>query len=117
MRKCVHGKWRRRELGALCSDANCERTLSPLKCFCDAGWIGELCDQKKCANGPNGKMCTDNGVCVNGECSCNEDYMGTVCDQHVCNKRGDFDNDTCTCFDTFWGEHCERKMCRTSSRD
>ena len=44
------------------------------RCICDAQWLGEACEVRRCPNDCSGK-----GKCVDGQCVCNDPYRGKDC--------------------------------------
>ncbi|RLW07776.1 hypothetical protein DV515_00003860 [Chloebia gouldiae] len=67
-------------------------------CYCEAGWHGDKCEfqcditpweiKKRCTS-PDGKICSNRGTCVCGECTCHDvDPTGDW---------GDIHGDTCEC--------------------
>merc|ERR1711981_1543701 len=75
-------------------------------CKCQPGYHGEACGQKdcpmrQCPTNDLTKMCSGNGLCVNGTCSCHDMFFGTDCGHKKCPKdcsgHGTCDTMTGTC--------------------
>jgi hypothetical protein len=57
-------------------------------CACTGTWTGEAC------NCSHALTCSSNGVCINGECQCNDNFGGSTCLE---------------CKEHFYGEDCDKK--------
>ena len=87
--------------------------------FYFTGWHCEYantpCERSPCFNGGSCKESSDNTFI----CECPPNYLGSMCEQHVClvdspcrnNGMCVFDG-SCICPEGFKGEHCEINMCK-----
>lgn len=54
--------------------------------------------------------CGSHGVCSEGQCQCEEGWIGAACDQRACHPRceehGQCHDGTCICQPGWEGEHC-----------
>uniref|UniRef100_A0A3B4ALP1 EGF-like domain-containing protein n=1 Tax=Periophthalmus magnuspinnatus TaxID=409849 RepID=A0A3B4ALP1_9GOBI len=109
------------------------------ECVCQAGWAGVSCEdplpacQEQCSGHgtylPDSDSCTCqpnwtgpdcftgktfnksiHGVCSEGQCQCEEGWVGAACDQRACHPRceehGQCHDGTCVCQPGWEGEHC-----------
>ncbi|KFP88943.1 Tenascin-R [Acanthisitta chloris] len=87
-------------------------SLESCSCVCMEGWAGggEDCWVLRCPAG-----CGSRGLCVDGECVCEEGFTGEDCSQlrcpRDCSGKGYCANGTCVCQEGFAGEDCTWLHC------
>ncbi|KAM6124250.1 LOW QUALITY PROTEIN: tenascin-R [Pterocles gutturalis] len=83
-------------------------SLESCSCVCMEGWAGN-CSEPLCPRG-----CSSRGVCLEGQCICDNDYGGEDCSQlrcpTGCGSRGLWDGE-CVCEEGFTGEDCSQLRC------
>ncbi len=76
-------------------------------CKCPVGYSGRECETRDaCAN----IDCGSHGVCENGSCSCDADYMGTRCEikRDCIGSNFVWTGTTCVCAANYEGPRCDR---------
>lgn len=76
-----------------------------LKCFFFSRISPPTCSAELCP-----VPCGSHGVCSEGQCQCEEGWIGAACDQRACHPRceehGQCHDGTCVCQPGWEGEHC-----------
>ena len=78
--------------------------------ICLEGFSGDTCDVDHCF----GVTCNNRGTCDDGDCECDDQYIGDRCEMMnpcfgvTCNNRGTCDDGDCECNDRYIGDRCER---------
>ena len=73
-----------------CVNGSCFILQEEPVCMCDAGWLGDLCDQEdpECSEEQEAALTCDNGNCLvqsgNAICNCVANWSGAACDVPVC---------------------------------
>ncbi|XP_038029358.2 integrin beta-like protein 1 isoform X3 [Anas platyrhynchos] len=118
-------------------------------CYCEAGWHGDKCEfqcditpweiKKRCTS-PDGKICSNRGTCVCGECTCHDvdptgdwgDIHGDTCEcdernckavydrysDDFCSGHGQCNCGRCDCKEGWTGKKCEHpRSCPLSAEE
>uniref|UniRef100_A0A8C5LW71 Integrin beta-like protein 1 n=1 Tax=Leptobrachium leishanense TaxID=445787 RepID=A0A8C5LW71_9ANUR len=127
----------RNSQGVICSNAGHGKCYCG-NCYCAAGWHGDKCEfqcditpweiKKRCTS-PDGKICSNRGTCICGECTCHDvdptgdwgDIHGDTCEcderncksvydrysDDFCSGHGQCNCGQCDCKDGWAGRKCE----------
>ncbi|XP_066140653.1 integrin beta-nu-like [Euwallacea fornicatus] len=89
-------------------------------CVCDLGWKGRECSEacreevRVCRKDENSPICSSNGDCICGKCTCRKSFTGTYCEfecpmnkaQEICNNKGQCVEGECRCYDGYSNDDC-----------
>ena len=104
-------------------DVNGVYDINGLMCLCESGWQGAQCEHvAKCPTAIKGTVCSGNGQCAAGLCSCALGFLGHNCatdgrdrEERIstcpgqCSGHGACVKGLCACSAGFAGEACEEQ--------
>ncbi|XP_017782701.1 PREDICTED: integrin beta-nu-like [Nicrophorus vespilloides] len=118
------GRWSNDTYTSTTCNRRGEFDVDTCKCVCDHAYYGEYCEWEQCDRDSRGKVCSDQGKCVESKCECDENFSGNICDcttlldtciapsGKVCDGHGDCECGNCICRlegnITYSGKYCDR---------